>query len=107
MRGQLPSDVAKAKAAMEAKKENSAATDSAADSAANKAKSVDEHAAIAAHLNQQRAANDETQEPANANKTVARAAPTLQLSLEEEPEPDPDELDNEDDGPQFGMNKIG
>jgi twitching motility protein PilU len=108
LRGQLPSDVAAAKAA-----EESATGAEAQNSDNNEAvKQADNVTDIHAVMAAQQASGVSTAEPAAAPPAPASAAsPSMELSLELEPEADteeePSEAGDEDDTPQFGMGKIG
>jgi len=111
LRGQLPSQVAAAKATAE--KADSKNTENSNDSENTETdQGMDVHAAMAAQIANHKAANETSmEEEANSNGTggLEAAAQAFELSLEMEPEPEaPDpESDEESDTVQFGMGKIG
>lgn len=113
LRGQLPSQVAAAKAAAE-KADNKETKDSEENdsSDAGTDQGMDVHAAMAAQIANHKAANEKSiQEEGDNSGTdgLEAAAQAFELSLEMEPEPEaPDpESDEENDTVQFGMGKIG
>ncbi|MFK7860039.1 MAG: PilT/PilU family type 4a pilus ATPase [Granulosicoccus sp.] len=106
LRGQLPSQVAAAKAAEEAKKANS---DTAGKKKAdNGDKTQDVHAAMAQKIANHKAANDAASAEASGGNELEAAAQAFELSLEIEPDPEPEEPEADDDSPpQFGMSHLG
>jgi len=133
LRGKLPSQVAAAKAAEEAKAEEEANADDKERAAAKikaakeklasirqtanqqtsptpemPAATTDIHAAMAANIEDHKAAND-MDGAAKETGELAAAAKAFELSLEEDPEPEAPETDSGDpEKPvQFGMGKIG
>lgn len=107
LRGQLPSDVAAAKAA----DEESAAGSETLESATEAVQQTNNVTAIHAAMATQQAGGVLTPEPAAATPAQPAAPPSMELSLELEPEAEaedePSEAEDEDDLPQFGMGKIG
>lgn len=116
LRGQLPSQVAAAKAAAEAagkangdqgdNDEN--ATDESSSESSSDASSV--HAAMVQKIANHKAANDArsaSDASASGNSSLEKAAEMFELSLEEDPEPEAPDEDDADDSVQFGMGRIG
>ncbi|ASJ70276.1 PilT/PilU family type 4a pilus ATPase [Granulosicoccus antarcticus] len=110
LRGQMPSQVAAAKAAAE---KEGGADEATAESAQSSEASepLDVHAAMAQKIASHKAANDGTSGSAGkssgSNSNLEKAAELFELSLEEEPEPEPSDDDAEEDPAQFGMGRIG
>jgi len=118
MRGQLPSDVAAAKAAEEA-----AAKQGADDAGADESPATDIHAAMAAQLAGGPSANDVSDSADNdaaeriaaakqklaAMEATKSSGPSggLELSLEPATDPEPEPGEEEDDPLAFGMGKVG
>ena len=115
LRGQLPSEVAAAKAAAEASSESEAEEQNEPEEAEAQTSSpaMDVHAAMARQIANHRAANDAeqkaSQQEAGGSDSLEKAAELFELSLEDTspPEPDPGDEAGEDDTPQFGMGRIG
>lgn len=108
LRGQLPSQVAAAKAAKEAReRDNAEASDSSEQPTQASAQTTDVHSAMAAQIERQKAANDAQSSAAGNAVQSAAATNVFELSLEEEPEPEPPSPDDDDDADQFGMGSLG
>ena len=120
LRGQLPSQVAAAKASAEAaNKSDSKDTADGADTATSESQPDNEadaamgvHAAMAAQIATHKAANDKQAgeiTTAEGAEGLEAAAEAFELSLEMEPEPEPPGPEDaaEDNSVQFGMGKIG
>ena len=117
LRGQLPSQVAAAKAAAEAagNDEDSAGEsaendESIADTAPSSSDASSVHAAMAQKIARHRAANDAdtaVDDSTSSNSSLEKAAEMFELSLEEDAEPDAPSDEDEDDSVQFGMGRIG
>lgn len=112
LRGQLPSQVAAAKAAAEARQAQKAVAEKAAASkksekSENPVQSI--HAAMAQQIANHKAANDQADKTASGGNNLEAAAKAFELSLELEPAPEPEEPGDEEDdqGTQFGMGRIG
>jgi len=112
LRGQLPSQVAAAKAAAEARQAQKAVAEKAAaskksENSENPVQSI--HAAMAQQIANHKAANDQADKTASGGNKLEAAAKAFELSLELEPDPEPEEPGDEDDdqGTQFGMGRIG
>ncbi|MEE9319185.1 MAG: PilT/PilU family type 4a pilus ATPase [Granulosicoccus sp.] len=120
LRGQLPSQVAAAKAAEESKASSEESDSEVTDQPEPDSAAMDVHAMMAAQLAASKA-NDTSAKSANdaesaaPDDSTASAQPpataaelTLELSMELEPEEEPPAPEeNEDEGEQFGMGRIG
>lgn len=108
LRGQLPSQVAAAKAAEDAKQQEQAPA-SDAEATEDTASTDSIHAAMAEQIATHKAANDSPGDRSGGAKLEA-AAQAFELALEMEPEPEPENENEQQDEPepqQFGMGRIG
>ena len=109
LRGRLPSQVAAAKAAEEARAAQKLKTRQSETEKTSEAKQTKEalniHAAMAAQIETQKAANEASGKGDDSGQNLKAAAAAFELSLEADPEPEPDEPD--DATPRFGMGHLG
>lgn len=107
-RRQLPSDAAAAKGSIEAKKDMPDIQQSQDSAAVTQVDRIaDTHAAMAALLENQRAANDPKPEAIDNQSNTTSATKAPKLSLQIEPEPEPSEDADEDINQGFRMRRTG
>ncbi|NND92915.1 MAG: PilT/PilU family type 4a pilus ATPase [Granulosicoccus sp.] len=117
LRGQLPSQVAAAKASAEAaNQQKDEASESEGvdepDATDEAAPDLDIHAAMVAKIARHKAANEggedaDGSDTQSAGGGLEAAAAAFELSLEEDPEPEPTPAEEEQEKQQFGMGRIG